>query len=73
MITITDQQKTEFNERIKFLIDEVDFDYAFEEAGNILARVLTDDETEWIEDVEEFGYNSDEVEQLAQELTSELN
>lgn len=70
---ITDQQKTEFNERIKFLIDEVDFDYAFKEAGNILARVLTDDETEWIEDVEEFGYNSDEVEQLAQELTSELN
>ena len=70
---ITDQQKTEFNESIKFLIDEVDFDYAFEEAGNILARVLTDDETEWIEDVEEFGYNSDEVEQLAQELTSELN
>ena len=70
---ITDQQKTEFNERIKFLIDEVDFDYAFEEAGNILALVLTDDETEWIEDVEEFGYNSDEVEQLAQELTSELN
>jgi len=70
---ITDQQKTEFNERIKFLIDEVDFDYAFEEAGNILARVLTDDEIEWIEDVEEFGYNSDEVEQLAQELTSELN
>ena len=70
---ITDQQKTEFNERIKFLIDEVDFDYAFVEAGNILARVLTDDETEWIEDVEEFGYNSDEVEQLAQELTSELN
>ena len=73
MITITDQQKTEFNERIKYLTKMEDSDYAFEEAGNILARVLTDDEIEWIEDVEEFGYNSDEVEQLAQELTSELN
>lgn len=70
---ITEKQKTEFIERIKFLIEEDDFDYAFVEAGNILARVLTDDEIEWIEDVEEFGYNSDEVEQLAQELTSELN
>jgi hypothetical protein len=70
---ITDQQKTDFIERIKSLIEEEDFDYAFDEAGNILARVLTDDEAEWIEDVEEFGYDPDKVEQLAQELTGELN
>ena len=72
-IMITDQQKTDFIERIKWFIEEEDFDTAFDEAGNILARVLTDDEAEWIEDVEEFGYDPDEVEQLAQELTSELN
>lgn len=70
---ITDQQKTDFIERIKSLIEEEDFDTAFDEAGNILARVLTDDEVEWIEDVEEFGYDPDEVEQLAQELTGELD
>lgn len=68
---ITEKQKTDFIERIKFLIEEDDFNY--DEAGNILARVLTDDEIEWIEDVEEYGYNSDEVERLAQELISELN
>jgi hypothetical protein len=34
---------------------------------------LTDDEAEFIEDVEDFGYNSNEVEDYAQDLVGNLN
>jgi len=43
IMIITEKQKTDFIERIKWFIEEEDFDTAFDEAGNILARVLTDD------------------------------
>jgi hypothetical protein len=69
---ITPKQKKEFLDRINFLIEDEGFEYAFNEAGNILARVLTDDEAEWIEDIEEFGYNPETIENLAQELINTL-
>jgi len=70
LITMPNQKK-EFLKRIQQLTKMSTSNYAFEEAGNILARVLTDDEAESIEDVEEFGYNPDEVEQLAQKLIND--
>ena len=67
-LNLTPQQKQEFLDRIKDLIDSEGLDYAMWEAGNILARVLTQDEAEFIEDVEDFGYNAEEVENYAQDL-----
>jgi len=67
-LNLTPQQKQEFLDRIKDLIDSEGLDYTMGEAGNILARVLTQDEAEFIEDVEDFGYNSNEVEDYAQNL-----
>ena len=67
-INLTPQQKKEFIERIEYLIDDEDKDYAMREAGNILARVLTNDEAEFIEDVGDFGYDPEAVEDYAQDL-----
>ena len=67
-INLTPQQKKEFIERIEYLIDEEGQDYAMREAGNILTRVLTQDEAEFIEDVEDFGYDAEAVENYAQDL-----
>jgi len=67
-LNLTPQQKQEFLDRIKYLIDSEGLDYTMWEAGNILARVLTQDEAEFIEDVEDFGYNAEEVENYAQDL-----
>jgi len=74
-IFLTPIQKKYFINRMKSFIKDEDFDTAMEEAGNILARVLTNDEAEFIEDVEDFGYNSNEVEDYAQDLVggSKLN
>jgi hypothetical protein len=58
---------------MKSFIKDEDFDTAMQDAGNILARVLTNDEAEFIEDVEDFGYNSNEVEDYAQDLVGNLN
>jgi hypothetical protein len=72
-IFLTPIQKKDFINRMKSFIKDEDFDTAMEEAGNILARVLTNDEAEFIEDVEDFGYNSNEVEDYAQDLVGNLN
>ena len=37
------------------------------DAANFLARVLTNDEAEFIEDVEDFGFDPEAVENLAQD------
>ena len=63
-LSITPAQKKEFLDRIKNT-DSVDLEM---DAANILARVLTNDEAEFIEDVEDFGFDSDAVEDLAQKL-----
>ena len=39
-------------------------------AGDILARELSNDEIEWLEDIEEMGYDADEVETTAINLAS---
>lgn len=67
-ITLTPQQEQEFLERIENIINDEDFEYAFHEAGNILANIITGGEAEFIENVENFGYNPDEVEDYAQKL-----
>ena len=67
-LSLTSQQKQEFIERINYLINSEGKDYAMEEAGNILSRVLTQDKIEFIEDIEDFGYNPNEVEDYAQSL-----
>jgi len=65
-INLTPEQSEEFESRVKYLAKTEDSEYALEEAGNILARVITNDEVEFIEDVEDFGYNAEEVEEYAQ-------
>ena len=72
-IFLTPIQKKRFKSAIRDISQMEDFEYAFGEAGNILARVLTNDEAEFIEDVEDFGYNSNEVEDYAQDLVGNLN
>jgi len=72
-INITPQQKRDFINQIKYFIKDEDFNTAMQNAGSILARILTNDEAEFIEDVEDFGYNSDEVEEYAQDLVGDLN
>jgi hypothetical protein len=39
-----------------------------EEVGNVLANILTNGKAEFIEDVEDFGYDAEEVENYAQDL-----
>jgi hypothetical protein len=68
-LSITPVQKKEFLDRIKN-IDSVNLEM---DAANILARVLTNDEAEFIEDVEDFGFDPEAVEDLAQELVSTVN
>ena len=63
-LSITPAQKKEFLDRIKN-IDSVNLEM---DAANILAGVLTNDEAEFIEDVEDFGFDPDAVEDLAQKL-----
>jgi hypothetical protein len=65
-INLTPEQKEAFESRVKYLAKIEDDEYALDEAGNILARVITYDEAEFIEDVEDFGYNAEEVEEYAQ-------
>ena len=67
-ITLTPLQKKEFLSSIRDLKRSEDLETALDEAGNILARILTNDEAEFIEDVEDFGYDADEVEQYAIDL-----
>ena len=72
-INITPQQKRDFINQIKDFIKDEDFDTAMSNAGSILARILTNDEAEFIEDVEDFGYDAYEVEEYAQDLVGYLN
>jgi len=65
-INLTPEQKEEFESRVKYLAKTEDAEYALDEAGNILARVITNNEAEFIEDVEDFGYDAEEVEKYAQ-------
>jgi len=65
-INLTPEQKEEFESRVKYLAKTEDAEYALDEAGNILARVITNNEAEFIEDVEDFGYDAEEVEEYAQ-------
>jgi hypothetical protein len=69
-ITLTPLQKKEFLSAIRDLKRAEDLEYALGEAGNILANIITNGEAEYIEDVEDFGYDVDEVENYAQELAS---
>jgi hypothetical protein len=57
--------------KTRVLADE-DFDTAMQEAGNILASMLTNGEAEFIEDVSNFGYDPDQVEKYAQDITGNL-
>ena len=70
-INLTPVQKKEFFNAIKDLSAQEDFEYALGEAGNVLANILTNGEAEYIEDVEDFGYDADEVEQYAMNLAGE--
>jgi hypothetical protein len=67
-ISLTPEQKKEFKSAIKDLSRMEDLEYALGEAGNLLANILTNGEAEFIEDIENFGYDADEVEQYAMEL-----
>ena len=74
-ISLTPIQKKEFKSAIRDLKKIEDLEYALGEAGNVLANILTNGEAEYIEDVENFGYDADEVEQYAMDLAggSKLN
>ncbi len=65
---LTPKQKKRFLDQINDLIEEEGEEYAFDEAGNVLARILTNNKAEFLEDVENFGYNPNEVEDYAQNL-----
>jgi hypothetical protein len=69
-ITLTPLQKKEFLSAIRDLKRAEDLEYALEEAGNVLANILTNGKAEYIEDVEDFGYDPDEVENYAIDLAS---
>jgi hypothetical protein len=71
-IQLSPEQKEDFKERMIDISNDEDREYAIGEAGNVLARILTDGEAEFIEDVEEFDYDPDEVEEFAQNLASEI-
>jgi hypothetical protein len=71
-LNITPQQKRAFTQEIKNFIADEDFDTAMQEAGNILASMLTNGEAEFIEDVSNFGYDPDQVEKYAQDITGNL-
>jgi len=71
-IQLSPEQKEDFEERMLDISNDEDREYAMGEAGNVLARILTDGEVEFIEDVEEFDYDPDEVEEFAQNLASEI-
>ena len=70
-IFLTPIQKKEFKSAIRDLSKMEDFEYALGEAGTVLANILTNGKAEFIEDVEGFGYDADEVEQYAMDLASE--
>jgi hypothetical protein len=70
-ISLTPIQKKEFKSSIRDLTKNEDFEYALGEAGTVLANIITNGKTEFIEDVEDFGYDADEVEQYAIDLASE--
>ena len=72
-INITPQQKSDFINQIKSFMEDEDFDTAMGNAGSILGRILTNDEAEFIEDVEDFGYDPSEVEDYAEDLVGNLN
>ena len=72
-ISLTPQQKEEFLGRIKNIAAAEDFEYAFDEAGNVLANIITNGEAEYIEDVDDLGYNSFEVESYAQSLLGNMD
>jgi hypothetical protein len=67
-INLTPQQKKEFKSAIRDLSKMEDFEYAVGEAGNVLANILTNGKAEYIEYVEDFGYDAEEVENYAQDL-----
>ena len=69
-IILTPLQKKEFLSAVRDLKRVEDLEYALGEAGNILANILTNGEAEYIEDVEDFGYDPDEVENYAMDLAS---
>jgi len=69
-LSLTPQQEREFMERIQSFADMEGEDEAIDEAGNILARELSKDEIEYLEDIEEMGYDVDEVETTAINLAS---
>ena len=70
-IFLTPIQKKRFKSAIRDLSKMEDFEYALGEAGTVLANILTNGKAEFIEDVEGFGYDADEVEQYAMDLASE--
>jgi len=70
-IFLTPIQKKSFKSAIRDLSKMEDFEYALGEAGTVLANILTNGKAEFIEDVEDFGYDADEVEQYAMDLASE--
>jgi hypothetical protein len=70
---LTPEQQNEFKQRIQQLYDMTeDIEYVVENAGNILARVMTNDEAEWVEDINDYGYDYDidEFDQIAAQLTT---
>ena len=69
-LSLTPQQEQEFMERIQYLANMEGEDIAMDAAGDILARELSNDEIEWLEDIEEMGYDADEVETTAINLAS---
>ena len=71
-ISLTPMQKKEFKSAIRDLSKMEDFEYAMGEAGNVLANILTNGKAEFIEYVEDFGYDAEEVENYAQDLAGNI-
>jgi hypothetical protein len=71
-IQLSPKQKEDFKDAMISLSNSEDTEYAVGEAGNVLAHILTDGEAEFIEDVEDFGYDPNKVEEFAQNLSIEI-
>jgi len=71
-IKLTPEQKEEFDEEINDFIYTTNWDFAYKQSGNILAKILTDYKAKSWKDVQEYGYNPKEVRDLGRKLAEEF-
>ena len=72
-IKITPEQKKEFLRLVKRTMGELYLNTGKEvvndgEVDRLLVSVLTNDETDWLEDIDQYGYDPDAVKKYAEEL-----